>query len=104
LILELEQLKLNRMRNPTYRRALDLLEAEISDELVALDPSQGECFGFNSVATAVWQQLKEPRSLDQLKAHLLAEYDIDEGTCETELRELLDELEEKGLIALLDSR
>jgi hypothetical protein len=92
------------MTEPTYRRAIDLLEADIDDELVALEPSQGSCFGFNSVATTVWKYLEVPRTGDELKAHLLAEYDVTEQTCETELGELLNELQAKGLISRVPSR
>jgi hypothetical protein len=87
------------MRDPIYRRAIELLEADINDELVALEPDRGNCFGFNSVATTVWKHLEVPRSSNELKAHLLSEYDVSEQTCENELRELLDELEAKGLVS-----
>jgi hypothetical protein len=86
------------MGDAVYQRAIELLEADLNDELVALDPQQGNCYGFNSVATTVWRQLEVPRSLAELKAHLLAEYDIDESTCEAELCKLLEELQARGLI------
>ena len=41
------------MEDTSYRRATQLLEAGIGDELVALDPDQGSCFGFNGVAAFV---------------------------------------------------
>ena len=92
------------MDTEVYRRAVDLLEADINDELVALDPDQGNCFGFNAVATTVWRQLEVPRSISELKTHLLAEYDVDEATCDGELRALLDDLEKRGLISKTESR
>lgn len=92
------------MTEPFYHRAMELLEADIDDELVALEPGQGSCFGFNSVATTVWKYLAVPRTGDELKAHLLAEYDVGELTCETELRELLDNFEAKGLISRAQTR
>lgn len=87
------------MESQTYRRAIDLLEADLSDEMVALDPRQGNCFGFNSVATSVWQLLKQPRTVEQLKSHLMDEYDVTETACEEDLGILLRDLEAKGLIA-----
>ena len=92
------------MSEPIYRRAMELLEADIHDDLVALEPHKGNCFGFNSVAATVWRQLEEPQSLDQLKARLLTEYDVDESTCDSELRELLNDFEAKGLISRTKSR
>lgn len=82
----------------TYKRAAELMEAELGDELVALDANAGECFGFNSVATSVWRQLDQPRSLEQIKDALLREYDVDPDQCERELHELLDDLSGKGLV------
>lgn len=81
-----------------YSRATELLEAEVGDELVALEPHAGVCFGFNSVATSVWQQLESPQNFDQIKAGLLAEYDVNEQQCAAELEELLASLIDKGLI------
>ena len=43
------------MSDPVYKRRTELMEAELGDELVGLDPAAGECFGFNSVATSVWR-------------------------------------------------
>lgn len=82
----------------TYRRTVDLMEAELGDELVALDPDAGACFGFNSVATSVWRQLAEPRSFEQLRDALLEEYDVEAEQCASELRELLQDLSDKGLV------
>jgi len=81
-----------------YKRAVDLMEAELGDELVALDPNAGECFGFNSVATSVWRQLQEPRTFDELRDGLLREYEVDRQRCARELQELLDDLSARGLI------
>jgi hypothetical protein len=77
---------------------VDLMEAELGDELVALDPNVGECFGFNSVATAIWRQLEQPRSFEQLRDALLCEYDVEPEQCARELQELLNDLSAKGLV------
>jgi hypothetical protein len=82
----------------TYKRAVELLEADINDELVALEPNLGECFGFNPVAKDVWRKLAEPRSFDQLRAELTSEYDVTDEQCGLELRELLQEMERAKLI------
>jgi hypothetical protein len=87
-----------------YERATELLEAQVGDELVALDLAGGMCFGFNSVATDVWQKLETPLSFDQIKAHLLAEYDVDENQCTMELKELLARMVDNGLVSCKEAR
>lgn len=86
------------MAETRYKRAIDLMEAELGDELVALDAHAGECFGFNSVATSVWRELNEPKTFNQLRVALLAEYEVDPEHCARELKELIDDLSTKGLV------
>jgi hypothetical protein len=90
------------MSDPKYRRAAELMEADVGDELVALDPDKGSCFGFNSVATAVWRQLSQPRRLSELHCELMAQYEVDSDQCRSELQSLLDDMLEKGLVQLAD--
>ena len=87
------------MNDFSYRRAADLMEANLGDELVALDPAKGTCFGFNEVATWVWHRLERPASFDQLRDGLLNQYEVGDEQCESELRALLDDLVERGLVA-----
>lgn len=77
-----------------------LIEAEIDGELIGLEVEQGTCFGFNGTATRIWALIESPRRLTELRDALVAEYDVDPQTCETELRALLRELEDDGLVAL----
>lgn len=86
------------MSDPQYQRASELMEADVGDELVALDPDRGNCFGFNSVATSVWRALAEPRSFNQLRDALLDEYEVGEEQCSSELLALLQDMEARGLI------
>lgn len=81
-----------------YERATELLEADLGDELVALDPVEGNCFGFNGVATVVWKHLDQPRSFEELRRLLLVEYRVDEEQCGIELQQLIDDLIDKGLV------
>lgn len=87
------------MGQQMYRRAAQLLEAEIDDELVALDSSLGVCFGFNSVATSVWRLLEEPKTGSEIKAFLLDSYDVQPAQCDAEVDELLESMVEHGIVA-----
>ena len=89
------------MGNEAYRRKANLLEAEVGEDLVALEPAAGNCFGMNSVAKQVWRQLEQPRSFGDLKSDLLAEYDVSDEQCAAELHELLDEMVRADLIERL---
>lgn len=79
-------------------RRASLLETEIDGEIVALHIGNGTCYGFNSTATRIWSMLESPRRLRDIRDALLAEFEIDQTTCEAQLNELLRELEADGLI------
>ena len=81
-----------------YKRAVQLMEAELGDELVALEPDVGRCFGFNNVAASVWRLLEQPKTLEQLRDALIEEYEVDLEQCSRELSELLADMSVKGLV------
>jgi hypothetical protein len=89
------------MVSRVYRRSVELLEAEIDDELVALEPQKGNCFGFNAVAKDVWRMLEKPLDLEQLKRKIVAQYEVEEEQCARELQQLLDEMLRVELIEVV---
>ena len=82
------------------RRCAQLVEAEVDGELVALHVERGPCYGFNGTATRIWNLLDEPRRVSELRDALLEEFDVDPATCEAQVRELLKELADDGLIEI----
>lgn len=86
------------MSSARYVRAKVLLEAELGDEIVALDVEGGHCFGFNSVAADIWRLLERPLQFEALHQALTELYDVDSDECSAELRSCLDDLQTKGLI------
>ena len=74
------------------------MEAELGDELVALEPEGGFCFGFNSVAKRVWELLAEPRSTEELATALLEEFDVTPTECAEGLDDILGDLKKLNLI------
>ncbi|HYJ82625.1 MAG TPA: PqqD family protein [Allosphingosinicella sp.] len=78
----------------------EMIETEVDGELVALHIDNGTCYGFNSTATRVWTMIQQPRRVSELTEELMREYDVDAATCETQLKELLDELAADGLVEI----
>ena len=87
-----------------YERTRTLMEAPLGDELVALDVSGGQCFGFNAVAASVWRMLAVPRSCQAVQTALMDEYEVGSDQCAQEVGELFADLRSRGLIRVLDGR
>ncbi|MEQ7872937.1 PqqD family protein [Sphingomonas sp. ASV193] len=82
-----------------YRRSASLMEADIGDELVALDEQRGLCFGFSSSATAIWRALAEPSTLDQLVDRMVEDYDVDRASCRADVAACIETMIADGLVA-----
>lgn len=78
----------------------EMIETEVDGELVALHVENGTCYGFNGTATRIWALIEQPKRLSELTDTLMREFDVDAETCETQLKELLDELAADGLVEI----
>lgn len=78
------------------------MEAQLGDELVALDVRSGASFALNEVGASVWRSLSEPKSFEELRDKLLGDYQVPFEQCTRDLNELLDDLAEKGLVQKID--
>jgi hypothetical protein len=79
-------------------RSDGLIEAEIDNEVVALNIEQGTCYGLNRVGSRIWNLLKVPTRIGDVCATLLSEYSVDPSVCERQVLDLLEELRAEGLI------
>lgn len=70
-----------------------------ADEMALLSAKKGKYYGLNSPATRIWELVETPRTLDEICAVLVAEFDVDDETCRKQSNELLAELMSEGLVA-----
>ena len=82
----------------TFRRTAATMSTEVGDDVVALQAERGFAYGMEDVTASVWKLLEQPRDLDSLVGALMAEYDVDEGQCRTEVGALLDQMAAEGLV------
>ena len=78
------------MRRYIQRRGI--VQSKIDDETVMMDAASGFYFGLNSVASVVWELLKEDRTLDQLVEKLMLEYAVSREQCIEETTQLLQQM------------
>lgn len=68
-----------------------------------LDLNSESYFGLNEVGTRVWDLIPEVAKLEDIYKKLLAEYEIDETALLNDLRQLIDDFSDAGLITLVRS-
>ena len=79
-------------------RRADALTAEVDEELVMLDPRQGQYFGLDPIARQIWELLETPRSVDALCAEVQGRFDVAPDTCRRDVLAFLDQLDEAELV------
>ncbi|BDZ69016.1 PqqD family protein [Methanobacterium ferruginis] len=76
----------------------DYVYCKVEDEMVLLGMEDGIYYGLNPVGAFIWEQIKDPKTIDEVRDAILVEYNVGKVECEQDLYELLQELVEKGLV------
>ena len=74
----------------------DVIETDLDDELILLDPKTQEMFSLNETGRRVWRAL--PAGAEALVRDVVSAYDAAPEAVEADVRRLLDELLEAGLV------
>lgn len=77
----------------------DVVYRDVDGAVVALSIATGEYAAFDEVGSRIWRLIEQYGHLVPITLALLAEYELDETTCEAEVREFVSMLEEKGLVS-----
>lgn len=79
------------------------VSCQVDAETVVLHFDKGLYFGLNEVGTLIWNQVQQPRKVQQIRDAILREYEVSSEQCERDLFALLGELSEKGLVEVRDA-
>jgi len=70
----------------------------MDDGAVLLDLESGVYFGLDEVGTRVWMLLMEQKTPDAVCEAMLAEFDVEPGVVADDVRRLVAELQQNGLL------
>jgi hypothetical protein len=85
-----------------YIQNKKVIQSRIGDEIVMLDVESGFYFGLNSVASVIWDMMKEKVDLGTMVDALIKEFDVDRSTCESDTLELIGQMVEKKIIRVIE--
>jgi hypothetical protein len=72
----------------------------LGEESAILNLKSSVYYGMNPVGARVWDLLKQPKSVTELRNALLEEYEVDEVRCGNDLLALLETMRSEGLIEI----
>ena len=85
------------------RRNEDYIVRKIAGEVILI-PSGGAAarlngmVSLNELAAFLWEQLKEPRDLEELIRLVTGEYEVSREEAEKDIREFIARLKEEGMV------
>lgn len=78
--------------------APDQVSAEVEGEAVILSLADGVYYGLDGVGALVWELLREPRAVADLRDAVMDQFEVDAATAQRDLLALLAELAERRLV------
>lgn len=76
------------------------LSTTLGEEVIILGLEDSMYYGLSDTGVRVWELIQSPRTVGELLAAILAEYEVDRDRAETDLDALLVDLHARGLIAI----
>jgi Coenzyme PQQ synthesis protein D (PqqD) len=76
----------------------DQVSCALGEETAILSMKSSVYYGTNSVGTRVWNLLRQPKSVGQLRDAVMDEYEVEPERCERDLLNLLEQMRGEGLI------
>lgn len=80
------------------RNETRFIATDFDAELVMMDLESGTYIRLNKTAKVIWEQLKEPATLDQLVNSFLSVYKVEECICRKEVIACLIKMREEGIV------
>ena len=88
----------------TIAAAPDQASVDLDDEAAILNLKTGIYFGLNEVGAWIWRLIQTPRTVGEIRAALLAEFEVEPEDCQRDLQALLQELAQNQLIEMTPAR
>lgn len=76
------------------------VSCDLAGEAIILNMRSGTYYGLNAVGATVWNLLSSQRSIGELCAAVIDEYEVEREQCEDDLIRLVRQLAERGLVRL----
>ncbi|MBL0351635.1 MAG: PqqD family protein [Dechloromonas sp.] len=77
---------------------VQVMAREVGEEIVILDLAGGSYFGLDPVGARIWELMGEGRTLAEISATMLEEYEVTAEQLQGDVIKLAGELAERGLV------
>ncbi len=72
--------------------SVEQISSDLGGEIVILNLKSGMYHGLNEVGSRIWNLIQTPKTVKDIKAAILAEYEVEAEQCDRDLLALLEDL------------
>lgn len=81
----------------------DVLVQDMVDETIFLNLKNEQYYSLDDVGTRIWQVLTESNKIQSAINTLLDEFEVEEGQLQHDIKLIIDDLLEQGLVVVSDT-
>lgn len=85
------------------RNETEFLASSLGNETVMMNLDTGDYLGLNSVASDIWNILKEPIAEEDLYNQIIHMYNVTEDQCKTAVNDFLKNISEQNMLVIHDA-
>lgn len=89
--------------DPLIVASRELVDCDLHGETAILNLETEVYYGLDEIGTRIWNLIRQPRRLSEIRTALLEEYDVDPEECDTCVRRFLESLQEAGLVTATEA-
>lgn len=82
------------------RNETGFLTNSLGNETVMMNLDNGDYLGLNSVASDIWDLLKDPIAVESLYNKIINMYDVSEEECKTQVNNFLQNISEQNMLVV----
>jgi hypothetical protein len=77
-----------------------IVVGDMDGEKVMLNIEEGKYYALDRIGSRIWELVETPRTVEDLVAVLVGEYDVEKDKCQYDVLALLNQLYAQGLVAV----
>jgi Coenzyme PQQ synthesis protein D (PqqD) len=81
-----------------WRPNPEVIAKRLDQDTVLVDISTSRMFELNETGTRIWELLGQGLNVGQIVRHLVSEFEVEDGQAADELKTLLSQLQDQGLV------
>ena len=87
----------------TLSRNPEIIASEIDDEIVMMSIEAGNYYGLNAIGSALWNQLEQQDTIENIINLLVQKFDVDIDQCKNDTLSFIEDMVNKKTLLVVET-